>query len=267
MGWRESSDSAAGSGALGAPEQAGTSACAAGRAAAGRCCGDGRVSCGEHREPEGRLCGSVSPSRGIYRLTDNASNVTHLAACGAGRLAARRRRRRAAGWGTPRLRTASLSSSSRGGLRAGARPWGAGMGRPLPTGALSARLPPLPCPEGRTRGEGGLSPRANPRDPHPDPGRRWPHTDPRLRLGGGQGPALLPPSRRPHSAAGADPAPPPGTGPARPGPAPHGPALTRVMHHARLAAFGERPPCGETRTVSGAAPRAAPDREKGRVGG
>lgn len=67
MGWRESSDSAAGSGALGAPEQAGTSACAAGRAAAGRCCGDGRVSCCEHREPEGRLCGSVSPSRGIYR--------------------------------------------------------------------------------------------------------------------------------------------------------------------------------------------------------
>lgn len=117
-------------------------------------------------------------------------------------------------------------------------------------------------------GEGGLSPRANPRDPHPDPGRRWPHTDPRLRLGGGQGPALLPPSRGPAGrTAPLGQIPPRLPVPARPGPAPHGPALTRVMHHARLAAFGERPPCGETRTVSGAAPRAAPDREKGRVGG
>lgn len=119
-------------------------------------------------------------------------------------------------------------------------------------------------------GEGGVEPKGQPSGPPPRPGQALaphrPPVAPRGRPRPGP-PPPVPRSRRPHSAAGADPAPPPGTGPARPGPAPHGPALTRVMHHARLAAFGERPPCGETRTVSGAAPRAAPDREKGKVGG
>lgn len=39
--------------------------------------------------------------------------------------------------------------------------------------------------------------------------------------------------------------------PAPPLPGPQGrPALTRVVHHAGLAALGERPPCGETRAIT-----------------
>lgn len=40
--------------------------------------------------------------------------------------------------------------------------------------------------------------------------------------------------------------------------APRRAALTRVMHHAGLAAFGERPPCGETHTVSPPGPASEP---------
>lgn len=95
----------------------------------------------------------------------------------------------------------------------------------------------------------------------PDPPTRFPRGAPRLsrargphRLpgrsgGGGGGQTPLPPWRPSVAGPGRD-DPPPVCGGSSPAlQAPWRAALTRVVHHAGLAALRERPPCGETRTV------------------
>lgn len=166
------------------------------------------------------VCAAVSAHIAELRA-HNVRNVTHLAACEPGRLGARRRR--AAGWGTPRHRTVSLSGSHRTGARGRAASlpppprWGR---RKVPAGLISARrrAPRVGRGEGSAHHPGPTSGTPTPTrggtDPTPTPG---PAPTPARASGAAEARPSIPRprSRRPHGGVGADPA-----SRYRPGPAP-----------------------------------------------